>query len=135
MIKNINANGKYLQVTGGSGATYVNGYSGLQGVGNMRYNTSTQTMEVFDGNGWISMQMGYATVALTPDAENLLDWAKKKRDEEMELEALAKTNPTIADLRNQIKEKQEQIQMVKNLSKSDKEWKEHISYDMGGSQP
>jgi hypothetical protein len=52
-------------------------------------------------------------------AELLLDWAKKKRDEEMELEALALTNPTIRDLLETIKQKEEQITIVRTLIKKE----------------
>lgn len=116
MIKNISSGGKYLTVSGNPGSTYVNNMSGAQGVGNMRYNTSTQNLEVYNGNSWVEISSGYATVQMTPEAESLLDWAKKKRDEESMLLELAKSNPTIADLLEQIKEKQEQIQVVRNLT-------------------
>ena len=46
-----------MQITNTTSSTYINGYSGLQGVGNMRYNTSSQSMEVFDGNNWIMLNM------------------------------------------------------------------------------
>ena len=118
MIKNISGGGKYLAVSSGSSSTYVNGYSNAQGVGNMRYNTSTQNIEIYDGSVWITMNSGYATVSLTSEAEQLLDWARKKRDEEMSLELLAMNNPTIKDLVNQVKEKQDQIKMVQTLMKS-----------------
>jgi hypothetical protein len=95
MIKDIHASGRYMQISGGSSSTYVNGYSGLQGVGNMRYNTSNQNMEVFDGNNWIQLNMGYASVGLSAEAENLLDWAKRKRNEELEYEQLAEGNQAV----------------------------------------
>ena len=41
--------------------------------------------EVFDGNSWVSLNMSVASVGLSGEAEALLDWARKKRDEEMEL--------------------------------------------------
>lgn len=116
MIKTISAVGKYTMVSGGSNSTYVNSYSGLQGVGNVRYNTTTQNLEVFDGNNWVMLNMGHVQVGMTSDAEKLLDWAQKKQQEEQEIEQLAKTNPTIADLQKQIKEKQEQIRIVRNLT-------------------
>ena len=120
MIKGITPMGRSIQVSGGqSSSTYINGYSGLQGVGNMRYNTTNQNLEVFDGNNWQMMSNSIAQVGLTAEAETLLDWAKKKRDEELELESLAKTNPTIKDLTDQIKEKQDQIKMVKTLIKKE----------------
>ena len=118
MIKNISGGGKYLIVSSGSSSTYVNGYSNAQGVGNMRYNTSTQNIEIYDGSVWITMNSGYATVTLSTEAEQLLDWARKKRDEEMSLELLAMNNPTIKDLVNQVKEKQDQIKMIQTLMKS-----------------
>jgi hypothetical protein len=67
------------------------------------------------------MQSSYASVNLTPDAEKLLDWAKKKMQEEQELTELAVENPAIADLVNQITEKKNQIKMVQTLIKKNDE--------------
>lgn len=108
MIKDIMQAGRYMQVSSGSASTYVNGYSGLQGVGNMRYNTSNQTMEVFDGNNWVVLNMGYASVGLTPEAEVLLDWAKQKRDEEFKLQSLIDKHPGL-------KEAYERLEIMKAL--------------------
>ena len=119
MIKNITGSSKYLSVVGGSGTTYVNNYSGALSVGNMRYNTSSQNIEVYDGTSWITMSSGYATVSMTPEAESLLDWAKQKRMEEDMNKALADSNPTIADLIEQKKKIDEQINIVKTLIKSE----------------
>jgi hypothetical protein len=108
MIKDIMQAGRYMQVTGGSASTYVNGYSGLQGVGNMRYNTSNQNMEVFDGSTWVTLNMGYASVGLTGEAEVLLDWAKQKRDEEFKLKSLMEKHPGL-------KEAYERLEIMKAL--------------------
>lgn len=83
MIKGINPSGRYVQVSGGSSSTYINNYSGAQGVGNMRYNTANQNMEVFDGNNWQMLNMGYATVGLNHEAEMLLDWAREQKNKEL----------------------------------------------------
>ena len=119
MIKNIAGGGTYLTVTGGSNSTYVNNFSGAQGVGNMRYNTSSQNIEIYDGNNWVPMQSGYATVTMTPEAESLLDWAKQKRMEEEMTKSLAESNSTIADLLAQKNKIDEQISIVKTLIKSE----------------
>lgn len=100
--------GRYMQVTGGSASTYINGYAGQQGVGNMRYNTSNQNMEVFDGINWVVLNMGYASVGLTGDAESLLDWARKKRDEEVKLQSLIDKHPGL-------KEAYERLEIMKAL--------------------
>ena len=109
MIKDIMQAGRYMQVSGGSASTYVNGYSGLQGVGNMRYNTTNQNMEVFDGSTWVTLNMGYASVGLTGEAEVLLDWAKQKRDEEFKLKSLMEKHPGL-------KEAYERLEIMKALT-------------------
>ena len=119
MIKNISSSGKYINVIGESVANYINNYSGAQGVGNLRFNTTNQSMEVYDGNSWMHLQMGHVNVGLNHEAEDLLDWAKKKRNEEFELEALANSNPTIRDLLDTIKQKEEQITIVRTLIKQE----------------
>ena len=117
MIKNISSSGKYTNVIGGPATNYINNHIGAQGVGNLRFNTTNQGMEVYDGMSWITLQMGHVNVGLNAEAESLLDWARTKRNEELELEALAETNATIKDLMNTIKQKEEQIQIVRTLIK------------------
>jgi hypothetical protein len=119
MIKYIASSGKYTNVIGGPAPNYINNYSGAQGVGNLRFNTTNQNMEVYDGNGWITLQMGHVNVGLNAEAESLLDWARQKRQEELELEVLANSNPTIKDLMETIKQKQEQISIVRTLIKKE----------------
>jgi len=118
MIKSIMSSGRYMQVTNTSSSTYVNGMSGLQGVGNMRYNTSSQNMEVFDGNNWVMLNMSIPSIGLNVEAESLLDWARQKRDEELELQTLAQEHPSIKDLVNDIENKKDQIKMIRTLIKS-----------------
>jgi hypothetical protein len=88
-------------------------------VGDVRYNTNMQRLEVYDGNMWIELGTSHASVGLTPDAESALDWAIKKRQEEAMLEAKAKDNPAIADLLNKKKEIEDQIKMVEILTRED----------------
>lgn len=120
MLKGINTSGRYLQVSGGNFNTHVSkSYnSNTYCQGDMRYDLDSQSMKVFDGTSWQTLHGGYATVEMTPDAESLLDWARKKRQEEWELEALAKEHPAIKDLVDQINLKKEQIKMVKTLIQS-----------------
>ena len=118
MIKGLATGSKYTVVSGGNTSVpYVNQNLNKPIQGMLRISGSD--LQVFDGNSWIVMNTSYATVGLSPDAESLLDWARKKRDEEMERDLLAVTNPTIKDLLEQIKEKEDQIQMVMNLIKKE----------------
>ena len=118
MIKTINGSGRYLMVNGGFPAsTYINTSSGYMNVGDVRYNTSMQRLEVYDGNMWIELNTSHASIGLTPDAERALDWAIKKAQDELELIEKAKNNPAIADLLEQKKQIEDQIKMVDILTK------------------
>ena len=118
MIKGLATGSKYTVVSGGNTSVpYVNQNLNNPIQGMLRISGSD--MQVFDGNSWIVMNTSYATVGLSSDAESLLDWARKKRDEEMERDLLAATNPTIKDLLEQIKEKEDQIKMVMTLIKKE----------------
>jgi len=120
MIKTVNGSGRYMMVNGGFPATtYINTSSGYMNVGDVRYNTSLQRLEVYDGNIWLELNTSHASVGLTPDAESALDWALKRMREDMELEMLAKSNPSIADLVNQKKELDDKIKMVQTLIKEE----------------
>jgi succinate dehydrogenase/fumarate reductase-like Fe-S protein len=75
-------------------------------------------MEVFDGNNWVTLNMAMPSIGLNADAESLLDWARQKRNEELELQALAQEHPSIKDLVNDIENKKDQIKMIRTLIKS-----------------
>lgn len=124
MIKGIMQGGRYITVTGGSpGSNYVNNYSGAQGIGNMRFNTSNQNVEVWDGNTWITLQSSYATVQLDEDAIRLLDWAKRKMVEEEAILSLPSDHPAIKIAKQNVnrakqalKEAEEQLKITSILS-------------------
>jgi hypothetical protein len=117
MIKNITPIGRYITVSGGNSSTYVTSYSGAQGVGNMRFNTSTQNMEVFDGNLWMTLNMDYASVGLNSEAESLLDWARKKRDEELAWESLAKDNKAVKIALDNLEQAKQQLDITTKLAR------------------
>lgn len=104
MIKSI-MGGKHVNIVNGSfSPMYLNAYSGAPGIGNMRYSPSTQNIEVYDGNSWISMPTNYTTVELTPDAQQAIDWAKEERARHLQYEELAKKHPAVADAIESLKD-------------------------------
>jgi hypothetical protein len=120
MINTVNGLGKYVIVEGGMPSiTYMNTSSGYMNVGDLRYNPTRHKVEVYDGNNWITLNSGHASVRLTSHAETVIDWAAKKMQEDMELEALSKSNPTIADLVEQKKNLDHKIKMVQILIKEE----------------
>lgn len=122
MIKGLNQGGRYIIVSGGQpGSNYINNFSGAQGVGNMRFNTANQNIEIWDGNGWIMMQTGYASVQLNSEAEELLDWAKEKRRQEIEIERLAHNNRAVKIAYNAVKKAEEQLKITTILAKDEEQ--------------
>jgi hypothetical protein len=117
MIKGISATGRYFTTSGSNASTYVNGYSGAQGVGNMRYNTTNQNLEVFDGNNWIIMNMDYVNAGLTPEAESLLDWAKQKRNEELAWKSLAEDNQAVKIALENLNKARQQLDITAKLAR------------------
>ena len=121
MIKTVNGTGRYVMVQGGFPATtYINTSSGFMNVGDVRFNTNMQRLEVYDGNMWVELNTSHASVGLTPDAEIAIDWAKRKLNEELALEQKAKDNPAIADLLKQRNTIDEQIKVIEILTKDTK---------------
>jgi hypothetical protein len=112
--------GEYLNVTSNKGAQpYINKTNGQPMTGAMSYDPSSQQMKVYDGNVWLSLGGGSAVVNLDPEAIRILNWAKERMQEEAERERLSETNPTIRDLMDQIKQKEEQLRIVQTLIKEE----------------
>jgi hypothetical protein len=116
MIKGISPQGKYMYVNGGTASsTYIS--PGAVGAGMLRWNQNITCFEVNDGNSWRTLDMGYASVGLTPEAESLLDWAKIKMQEEQEMKRLAEDHPAVAMALENLNKSQEQLKATIILSK------------------
>lgn len=104
MIKTING-GAYLKVSSHVGP-YIDSYSvsaSQGGVGQMRFNPNSQTIEVWNGNSWLNI-VGHADIQLNEEAVQLLNWARTERDRQLRYAELAKTNVTIADALESVKD-------------------------------
>ena len=115
MIKAIHTSGRYIQVIGGSASTYVTAQAGSQGVGNLRFNTSQQRLEVYDGMTWLELNMPHASVGLNGAAEEAIDWVQRQMAEEKRLAALAKEHPAVADAMEAVRQAQERVKIVTAL--------------------
>jgi hypothetical protein len=81
-------------------------------VGQLQYNTNNQRLEMYNGTSWQSLNLGQYYVGLTPDAELLLDWVSKRRDEEAEARRMAEQYPAVADALGAVREAEEQLKTV-----------------------
>lgn len=118
MIKGITQSGRYSMVSGGmpSSTFYQNGQPMA---GMVRYYNNE--LEVYDGNMWHRVANSYATVGLTPEAEELLDWAKQKRNEELDIQLQAKNNPAVKVAYENLKRAEEQLKITTILSKDEEQ--------------
>lgn len=104
MIGQLFSSSPYITV-GSPMHTYISN-SG-QSAGQTRWNTQSQCLEVFDGAMWHNM-ITNAYVDLSVEATELLQWAKKKRNEEQQLESLMAQHPGL-------KSAYEQFEIMKKL--------------------
>lgn len=115
MIKGITQGGRYITITGGNpNNPYIS--PGSQSAGMMRYNTNMNNVEVYDGQSWKEIS-SYANISMTPDAEALLDWARKKRDEELSAQQLGEKHPAVKIALDNLKKARQQLDATIILSK------------------
>ena len=118
MIKGINT---------GTGLTVNNGYTSWPNfynnsaannntlVGQVRYNGSSQCMEVYDGMTWLTLGASYPSIELAPHVQAVLAWAQKKMAEEAQLKELAQQNPSLKDALDALHRAEEQVKIVAAL--------------------
>ena len=99
MIKGIHSS-RYISVTPSSPREHIN--NGGQSSGEMRYNTSNQLVEVYNGNTWQSITE-YVNINLSSEAETAIQWATNKMYEEQELKAKMEKYPTLKSAYEQYK--------------------------------
>ena len=99
MIKNLTSSSAHITVQNPYlPSTYIGGMN----VGNVRYNTTNQSMEVYDGSSWQVVSMG-ATVGLSYEADNAIRWAQQKMKEEAELKEKLEKHPALKDVYDKFK--------------------------------
>ena len=111
MIGNIGQTGKYVAVTGSVSSNYVNN-TGLMSVGQLQFNTHSQQLEVYNGISWQRLNLGQCYVGLNPDAEDAIDWVRKRMAEEKEARAMAEQYPAVADALGAVREAEQQLKTV-----------------------
>ena len=111
--------GKHVIVGGGNSASnYINNGSGMMGVGDLRFNTSTQQIEFYNGQTWQTFTMAQATVGLTGTAETAIDWALDKMEQEKEARRMSEQYPAVADALNAVWESEQQLKTIVALCRT-----------------
>ena len=91
---NVASTSAYMNAHGATTAPYVvsNPNNPMQGM--LRYHNNS--MEVFDGAGWIRMNMNI-TVGLNASGEQAITWARERMAQEHRWAELARSHPAVAD--------------------------------------
>ena len=74
-------------------------------------------MEVFNGSSWQQLSTSYATVSLDQDTQDLLQWARKKRDEESKWYSLASSNEAVRIALEQLEQAKTRLELTAILSR------------------
>jgi len=96
MIKNIHSSTNHIQI----GQSYSNVppiSPGAQSAGMLRYNTNSNTMEVYNGIAWFSIETT-TNILLSPVAQQAVDWSIKKMEEDLKLQSLIARHPGLKEL-------------------------------------
>jgi hypothetical protein len=82
----------------------------------MRWNPNMNQIEVNDGNTWLPMTPGYATVELTPDTESLLEWARLERTKQRIREERVQNNPALRKAYEAIVRAEENFDLLDSIA-------------------
>ena len=105
-----------ITVSGGNTALpYVGPNSNNPMTGMIRINGTE--MEVFNGSGWQMLSTSYATVGLDQDVLDIVQWARKKRDEELAWESLAKDNRAVKIALDNLEQARRQLNITAKLAR------------------
>lgn len=116
MIKGINASGPHIQVYNGDTAGLYYNTSGMS-AGMVRYYNNG--FQVYDGQTWLTISHNYASVGLTESANDAINWAMEKMQEDRELQELAKKHPSVKAAYESVQRAQEQLKTTIILSKDE----------------
>jgi hypothetical protein len=117
-------------ITHGPGVNVLGGNTSLPYINQDTNNPMQGTMRLWGGdiqvwssNNWMTINSSYATVQLDSETLALLDWARKKKQEEEVLISLPNDNPAVKIARanvnhakQQLKEAEEQLKVTSILS-------------------
>lgn len=116
MIKNL-LGSRYIEVQGGfPSPLYIYNNYGTMGIGDVKYNPISNSLQTYDGQSWKDIPCAFPSINLTSEAELLLDWARKKREEEFTVQELAKNNNAVRIAYENLNKAQEQLKTTMILA-------------------
>jgi hypothetical protein len=74
-------------------------------------------MQVFTGSSWTNLSTSYATVGLDQDVLDIVQWARKKRDEETKWQSLANENQAVKIALENLNKARQQLDITAKLAR------------------
>jgi hypothetical protein len=74
-------------------------------------------IEVFNGNVWQQLSSSYGTVSLDQDVLDIVQWARKKRDEELAWKNLANDNKAVKIALDNLEQARQQLDITVKLAR------------------
>lgn len=106
MIHNISTTSpRYLDVVAAKSVSVISAYHhpAPETTGAMRYGVTSNTIEYYNGQMWVSMPVSNISVSVTDETKQVLHWAQKKMIEENELLARLEKYPALKAAFDQFK--------------------------------
>ena len=117
MIQHITSNSANL-LSSAYSPPHIN--SNGQTAGQVRYNTSTQCMEVYDGSSWINVSQR-VSIGLSYGAEEAIRWAHERMTMEATAREMAEKHKSVAAALENLNKAQKQLDVTIILSKEHNE--------------
>jgi hypothetical protein len=109
-----------ITISGGNTALpYVGPNSNNPMTGMIRINNTE--LEVFNGTSWQQISSSYATVGLDQDVLDIIQWARKQRDQEKEWYNLASSNEAVRIALDQLEQAKTRLELTAILAREHEE--------------
>lgn len=113
MITNVYSTNSFVTAHSLLNETYIN--PGNASAGLVRY--LNNQIQVYDGSSWLPLGVT-AAVGLSPEAEEIMNWAREKMRAEREAYAMAEQYPAVADALNAVWESEQQLKTIVALCRT-----------------
>ena len=74
-------------------------------------------LEVFNGSSWQMISSSYATVSMDQDVLDIIQWARKRRDEESKWYSLASSNEAVRIALEQLEQAKTRLELTAILAR------------------
>jgi hypothetical protein len=88
---------------------------GAQGAGQMRFNTNSNNIEVWDGVTWKELGVSYVNVDVSGETQELLKWVRETKNRELSRESRVRSNPALQKAYEAIQRAEENFDILDKI--------------------